>query len=68
MILEMRQLGESLEADFTGKRFFAGVNELVPLELGRSGELFAAVGTLMSTVVGAATVGSGSHLQVEREG
>ena len=51
MVLEVGQLCETLAANFAGKRFLSGVNELVPLELGRRGELFATVWTFVAPVV-----------------
>ena len=51
MVLEVGQLCETLAANFAGKRFLSGMNELVPLQLGRRGELFATVLTFVAPVV-----------------
>ena len=51
VVLEVGQLCETLAANFAGKRFLSGVNELVPLELGRRWEFFATVWTFVAPVV-----------------
>ena len=51
MVLEVGQLCETLAANFAGKGFLSGVNELVPLEFGWRGELLATVLTFVAPVV-----------------
>ena len=74
MVLEVGQLCETLAANFAGKRFLSGVNELVPGELGRRGELFSTVGTFVAPVVHRGRIGiaigtsaAGGQLEVQWE-
>ncbi len=74
MVLEVGQLCKTLAANFAGKRFLPGVNELVPGELGRCGELFSTVWTFVAPVVHCGRVGiaigtsaAGGQLEVQRQ-
>lgn len=74
VILEVGQLCEALAAYFTGKGFLAGMNELVPLELGGCWKLFAAVLTFMAPVVhggigiAIGATAAGANLKVQWQG
>jgi hypothetical protein len=68
VVLEVRQLRESLEADLAGEGLLSSVNELMTLQLGGSRKLFAAVDALVPAVVNSRiAVRPRPHLEVGRE-